>query len=212
MNPFSALHGLGRLVLFVIAAVIVAAIFAGRASAATTFTASATSANGQLATSLTWSSTLSECVASGHPSWEGDKPSSGSLDLPPITLSGTYTLTLACSQPGDDTASLFWKAPTQNTDGSALTNLAGYRVVYGRSPTTMTQTVELANPSLLAYVVEELSPGTWHFAVKAYNAAGVESAQSNVASKTMTLGTDETESVTLTVNPIPNAPADLGAL
>jgi hypothetical protein len=34
-------------------------------------------------------------------------------------------------------------------------------------------------------VIENLSPATWYFAVKAYNTANAESAFSNIASKTI---------------------------
>ena len=80
-------------------------------------------------------------------------------------------------------ATLRWIAPTQNTDGSPLTNLAGYRIYYGASSTQLTQTIQLANAGLTTYVVRDLAPGTWYFAVTAYNSAGVESALSNIASK-----------------------------
>ncbi|MEQ1579366.1 MAG: putative Ig domain-containing protein [Steroidobacteraceae bacterium] len=79
-------------------------------------------------------------------------------------------------------ASLTWVAPTQNTDGTALTNLSGYRVYYGTSATTMTQTVTIANASISTYVVDNLSPATWYFAVKAI-ANGQESALSKTALK-----------------------------
>ena len=80
-------------------------------------------------------------------------------------------------------ASLQWTPPTQNTDGSALTNLAGYRVLYGASATQLTQTIQVANAGMSAYVVDNLAPGTYYFAVRAYTSSGAESANSNVASK-----------------------------
>ena len=40
-------------------------------------------------------------------------------------------------------------------------------------------------PGSRTYTVENLSQGTWYFAVVAVNAAGVESDISNVASKTI---------------------------
>ena len=43
----------------------------------------------------------------------------------------------------------------------------------------------LAALFLATYVVENLSAGTWYFAVKAYTTAGVESDNSNIASKTI---------------------------
>jgi len=79
-------------------------------------------------------------------------------------------------------ATLSWNLPTQNTDGSALTNLSGYRIDYGTSTSTMTQTISISNASVSTYIVGNLSPATWYFAVKAI-ANGVESDQSNVASK-----------------------------
>jgi hypothetical protein len=45
--------------------------------------------------------------------------------------------------------------------------------------------VQIANPGLARYVVQDLAPATWYFAVRAYNTAGAESAQSNVVSKTV---------------------------
>lgn len=79
-------------------------------------------------------------------------------------------------------ATLSWNLPTQNTDGSALTNLSGYRIDYGTSTSTMTQTISISNASVSTYIVGNLSPATWYFALKAI-ANGVESDQSNVASK-----------------------------
>jgi hypothetical protein len=82
-------------------------------------------------------------------------------------------------------ASLSWQAPSENTDGSALTDLAGFRVVYGTSSGALSQTVQVANPGASSYVVDQLASGTWYFAVKAYSASGAESSQSNVVSKTI---------------------------
>lgn len=77
---------------------------------------------------------------------------------------------------------LDWTPPTQNTDGSALTNLAGYRILYGTSPTALTKTITVNNPSVSSYVVENLTSATWYFAIKVFNTANVESAASNPVS------------------------------
>jgi len=81
------------------------------------------------------------------------------------------------------TASLSWSPPTQNTDGSALTNLAGFYLYFGRSPSTLTQIVTIAGASATSYVLTGLSSGSWYFALSAYTAAGIESALSSVATK-----------------------------
>jgi hypothetical protein len=80
-------------------------------------------------------------------------------------------------------ASLSWEPPTTNTDGSTLTNLAGYRIVYGASPTQLTQTIQVASAGMSTYVVENLAPGTYYFALRAYTAKGAESTDSNVVAK-----------------------------
>lgn len=80
-------------------------------------------------------------------------------------------------------ATLSWTPPTQNSDGSALTTLAGYRVSYGASATELTQTVQVSNPGASNYTVNDLSPGTYYFTVRAYTSTGTESDQSNTVSK-----------------------------
>jgi hypothetical protein len=84
-----------------------------------------------------------------------------------------------------NSASLSWSPPTQNTNGSALTDLAGYTVYYGTSSTDMTETIQLANPSLTSYVVSDLPSGTYYFSIVAYSSDGTQSAQSNLGSKTI---------------------------
>lgn len=82
-------------------------------------------------------------------------------------------------------ATLSWQPPTSRTDGSALTNLAGYRIHYGTSPGNFTQRVTISNAGITSAVIEGLAPGTWYFAATAYDTAGVESDFSNVGSKTI---------------------------
>ena len=67
-----------------------------------------------------------------------------------------------------------------------LTDLAGYRIYYGRSATQLNQSVVLNNPGLTRYVVENLSPAQWHFAMSSVNASGAESRRSQTVSKTIT--------------------------
>lgn len=95
----------------------------------------------------------------------------------------TFSITVADVVVGS--ATLSWTPPTQNSDGSTLTNLAGYRVHYGRNPGQLSQTVEITNSSLSTYVVENLSAGTWYFAVVTVNSGGTTSVLSNVATKTI---------------------------
>jgi hypothetical protein len=82
-------------------------------------------------------------------------------------------------------ATLSWLPPTQNTDGSPLSNLAGFRVYWGDGSSSYPNTVMLMNPGLSTYVVDSLMPAAWFFAVTAVNMDGVESAFSNVVSTTV---------------------------
>ena len=86
---------------------------------------------------------------------------------------------------GNATATLSWEAPTTTTSGSALTDLAGYRIYYGISASALSQTVQLNSVGVQTYVIDNLGQGTWYFAIKAVTSAGVESALSDIVSKTI---------------------------
>ncbi|HEY1890308.1 MAG TPA: fibronectin type III domain-containing protein [Steroidobacteraceae bacterium] len=88
--------------------------------------------------------------------------------------------TLPTGNDGDVT--LNWMPPTENTNGSALTNLAGYNIHYGTTSGDYTQTVTVSNPGIAAYVVDNLTPGTYYFSVGAVNSQGVESPLSSEVS------------------------------
>jgi Putative Ig domain len=92
---------------------------------------------------------------------------------------------IAVTQIANGSATLTWVPPTQNTNGTPLTNLAGYQIYYGTSATVMSQSVKIANPGIVTYVVSNLSPGTWYFSVRDYTSANVESGTSTVVSTTI---------------------------
>src|SRR6185437_11019231 len=71
-----------------------------------------------------------------------------------------------------------------NTNGSTVTNLAGYTISYGKAANSLTSPVNVTNASLTRYVVEGLASGTYYFAVSAYNSSGARSSLSPVGSKT----------------------------
>ncbi len=76
-------------------------------------------------------------------------------------------------------ATLSWNAPTERTDGSPLTNLAGYMIYYGRMSGVYDYQVDIDSPGVLTYVVEDLVAGEWYFSLAAYDAEGLESDRSN---------------------------------
>jgi Putative Ig domain/Fibronectin type III domain len=102
-----------------------------------------------------------------------------------------FAITVQASQPPATTAvtptaaspvTVQWLPPTQNTDGSALTNLAGYRVYYGTATTNLDHTATISNPGLARYVLGDLAPATWYFAMTAYSSNGQESDRSEIES------------------------------
>ncbi|MDJ0757860.1 MAG: putative Ig domain-containing protein [Woeseiaceae bacterium] len=80
-------------------------------------------------------------------------------------------------------ATLTWVAPTVNEDGSALTDLAGFRVYYGRRPGGFTNSVTLDDPGATTVVISDLPSGEYEFVATAFNEAGIESAFSSPATK-----------------------------
>ena len=96
-----------------------------------------------------------------------------------------FTIQVVAAAAASGTADVSWTPPTTNTDGSTLTNLAGYNIYYGTSPNALNQQVQVSNVGVTNYVISGLTTGTWYFAVTAYTSTGTESGLSNVASKTI---------------------------
>jgi hypothetical protein len=69
-------------------------------------------------------------------------------------------------------ATLNWTPVTKNTDGTLLTDLAGYRLYYGTSASSLSTVVELADPNLTTHLLSNLPSGTWYFGVTAYTRKG----------------------------------------
>lgn len=142
-------------------------------------------------------------TATNLPEWATIDPKTGTISGTPTSGDvGTYSgivvtvsdgrstaalpsFSITVSETATGSAMLSWLPPTQNTDGSTLTDLSGFQVLYGRSPDQLDQTVTLKNSSLSSYLVENLTSGTWYFTVVALNSAGVSSPLSNIASKTI---------------------------
>jgi hypothetical protein len=137
------------------------------------------------------------------PEWATFDNASGMLAGTPTAANvGTYTNIVVSVSDGEHSVSLApfavsvnqmsagaavldWTAPTENTDGSALTDLAGYKVYYGTSASNLTESVKVANPGLTNYTIGNLTPGKWYFAVTSITTAGVESAPSGVVTASL---------------------------
>ena len=84
---------------------------------------------------------------------------------------------------GIGVATVMWTPSTTNEDESHLDNLAGYKIYYGTVSRTYTNSITINNPGITSYVVDNLAPGTYYFAVTAFNNLGIESNMSNEVRK-----------------------------
>lgn len=98
---------------------------------------------------------------------------------------GPFEITVA-STATTGSATLSWQPPTENADGSPLTNLAGYVIRYGTKSDALTLELKISNPGITTAMVEGLALARWYFTVSAYTTTGVESMPSAVGSKTVT--------------------------
>ena len=139
------------------------------------------------------------------PSWASFDTTTGRLSgSPKITDTGTtlnivitaadgttkaslaaFSITVTATPVTPGTATVSWVAPTENVNGTALTDLAGYNIYYGTNSASLSQKAAVSNAGATAYTVNGLTSGTWYFAVTSYTAEGVESARSPLSSKTI---------------------------
>lgn len=103
---------------------------------------------------------------------------------------------------GSGSVSLTWKSPTTKVDGSRLTDLAGYNIYYGTSPGVYEKKVTLSLEKFpmickqvnekqnfisedieCNYIIKNINPGIYYFAVTAFTLSGYESRYSNERSK-----------------------------
>jgi hypothetical protein len=97
-----------------------------------------------------------------------------SASLPPFTVT--------VNQIATHNVTVDWMPSTENADGSVLTDLAGYRIHYGTSKDSLTKIVNITNPGLASYVVDQLTTGNWYFGMTSYSTSGAESPVSGVVS------------------------------
>ena len=150
-------------------------------------------------------STLSYAVAN-KPAWAQFSASTGALSGTPSTGSVATDANIVVSVssgaqraalPAFDiavepatpsvagTASLSWSRPTENTNGTPLTNLAGYVIHYGTSSSALNNTMSVASAGATSAEITNLSPGYWYFAVSAINTANVASPLSPIVGETI---------------------------
>jgi hypothetical protein len=107
----------------------------------------------------------------------GDGTVTTSLPAFSITVNGSTTVQ----------ATLSWNAPVARTDGTALSmaEIGGYTIHYGTNQTNLSNSVNVADPYTTQGTINNLTPGTYYFAVMAYDTEGNQSQLSGVISTTI---------------------------
>jgi hypothetical protein len=94
----------------------------------------------------------------------------GIADIEPVTVDG-------------NAVALSWDVPTRTMMGQTLADLSGYRIHYGKHPDVLSESVEIKSAGANTFVVQDLAPGTYYFAVRAVTENGSQSSLSNVISR-----------------------------
>ena len=86
---------------------------------------------------------------------------------------------------GSGVASLQWEMPPSKVSGEPLEDLAGYRILYGRSSSDLDHSVLITDPATTSYQFSSLTSGIWYFAVVAVNSNGLEGPPTTLATKSI---------------------------
>ncbi len=80
---------------------------------------------------------------------------------------------------------LSWTTPTTNSDGSSLSDLAGFYIYRGNSSSSLSRYVEIDGATAQSFNDLNVPAGTWFYAMSSFNASGGESARTQPVSKTI---------------------------
>jgi len=86
-----------------------------------------------------------------------------------------FSIKVAQATSTSSPVTLSWARPTQNVDGTQLSNLAGYRIHYGQVSGRYDFSLPVGNPSITSATIENLTPARWYFAVTAVTSSGTQS-------------------------------------
>jgi fibronectin type 3 domain-containing protein len=83
----------------------------------------------------------------------------------------------------ETTAALAWNPPSKNSDGTPLTDLAGFKVYMGTASRNYSTVMDVGTST--TYTFNSLLPGTYYFCVTAYDTTGNQSSPSAEVTKTL---------------------------
>jgi hypothetical protein len=159
---------------------------ASSTSTQSTVSAQGTSADGGTSAGGGTSTGGSTSAGTGTSAGRGTSTSGGTAGSGKTAGTGSSSTSGTSPTVHADSVTINWTPPTENTNGTPLTNLAGYNIHYGTSSGSLSRKIAVSNPGIAIYVVSDLSPGKYYFAVAAVNSAGTESPLSAQVSATVT--------------------------
>lgn len=87
--------------------------------------------------------------------------------------SSPFAISVEAGAPGRVTLS--WHPPALRENGEPLSNLAGYRLLFGQRSRAYDEDVFIDSPGVTSYTVENLLAGPWYFVMTAVDRNGLES-------------------------------------
>lgn len=112
-----------------------------------------------------------------YPAGKGDNETNGEAS----NSNGQETGSAAGGSGKEAGEKLCWDAPTTNDDGTALIDLAGYKVYYGTMPGYFPSSIDVGNETCWT-ISEANRSARFFYVVKAYSLSGTESGPSNEVS------------------------------
>lgn len=116
--------------------------------------------------------------------------SGGDINASPVSKPSSPDSVLATASV-NDSITISWQAPVVNSDGSYLTDLAGYYIYYGKiddygnTGDVVIDVVDIQDATSLSYTISNIIKDDYFFVVSAYSQAGVESKKVAVASNVL---------------------------
>ena len=87
-----------------------------------------------------------------------------------------FAITVEAAQATTKSVMVSWTPPTTNSDGTSLTNLSGYRIMYGTQAGNYSQSVTVGSAGVTSFTLDNLEAGQqYHVVMVSVNASGAES-------------------------------------
>ncbi|MCM0611342.1 hypothetical protein KFJ24_02490 [Marinobacter sediminum] len=158
---------------------------------ADTTTTDTTTTDTTTADTTTTDTTTADTTTAGTTTTDTTTAGTTTTDTTTTDTTTAYTTTTDTTEPTTtetipaNAALLSWTAPLtrENGDSLAMGEIAGFEVVYGSGAENLDQSLAIGDASVEELLVDELTEGTWFFAIRTLDIDGNRSTLSEVVSK-----------------------------